>query len=79
MGLALNESVSFSLGYDHSIIGKNKQDGVSVDDTVTHVGTLLFGYSLRLSPKTTVNLSLGVGVTEAAPDVQLTLRVPMNF
>lgn len=79
MGLALNESVSFSLGYDHSIIGKNKQDGVSVGDTETHVGTLLFGYSLRLSPKTTANLSLGIGVTEAAPDVQLTLRVPINF
>jgi len=79
MGLALNETVSFSLGYDHSIIGKNKQDGISVGDTETHVGTLLFGYSLRLSPKTTANLSLGIGVTEAAPDVQLTLRVPINF
>ncbi|MBT1074571.1 transporter [Geobacter grbiciae] len=79
MGLALNESVSFSLGYDHSIIGKNKQDGVSVGDTETHVGTLLFGYSLRLGSNTTANLSLGIGVTEAAPDVQLTLRVPINF
>lgn len=79
MGLALNESVSFSLGYDHSIIGKNKQDGVSIGDTETHVGTLLFGYSLRLGPKTTANLSLGIGVTEAAPDVEFTLRVPINF
>lgn len=79
MGISLNETVSFSLGYDHSIIGKNKQDGKSVDESVTHVGTLLFGYSLRMTANTTANLSLGVGVTEAAPDVQLTLRVPINF
>lgn len=79
MGIALNETFSFSLGYDHSIIGKNKQDGKFVDETLTHVGTLLFGYSIRMTENTTANLSLGVGVTEASPDVQLTLRVPINF
>lgn len=79
MGISLNESFSFSLGYDHSIIGKNKQDGKYVDESVTHVGTLLLGYSLRLTANTTANLSVGVGVTEASPDVQLTLRVPINF
>uniref|UniRef100_A0A831UF50 Transporter n=1 Tax=Geobacter metallireducens TaxID=28232 RepID=A0A831UF50_GEOME len=79
MGLALNETVSFSLGYDHSVIGRNRQDGTAVGESETHVGTLLFGYSLRLTQKTTANLSLGVGVTEAAPDVQLTLRVPFSF
>lgn len=79
MGLALNENVSFSLGYDHSVIGRNRQDGKAVGESDTHVGTLLFGYSLRLTEKSTANLSLGVGVTDAAPDVQLTLRVPINF
>ncbi|CAG1012612.1 hypothetical protein ANAEL_04457 [Anaerolineales bacterium] len=80
MGIALNEAVSFSLGYDHSIIGKDSQNGTTLSEaTTTHVGTLLFGYSLRLGDKTTANLSLGVGVTEAAPDVQLTLRVPFSF
>lgn len=80
MGIALNEAVSFSLGYDHSIIGKDSQNGATLPNaTTTHVGTLLFGYSLKLGEKTTANLSLGVGVTEAAPDVQLTLRVPFSF
>lgn len=80
MGIALNEAVSFSLGYDHSIIGKDSQNGATpIDATTTHVGTLLFGYSLKLGEKTTANLSLGVGVTEAAPDVQLTLRVPFSL
>ncbi|CAG0977839.1 hypothetical protein ANRL4_01681 [Anaerolineae bacterium] len=80
MGIALNEAVSFSLGYDHSIIGKDSQNGATLSNaTTTHVGTLLFGYSLKLGDKTTANLSLGAGVTEAAPDVQITLRVPFSF
>lgn len=80
MGLALNEKASFSIGYDHSIIGNNKKNGQTIPYSMTtHVGTLLFGYSLRLGEKTMANFSLGVGVTEAAPEVQLTLRIPFNL
>lgn len=79
MGLALNEKASFSLGYDHSVITKLKQDGV-VPPAITsaQLGTLLLGYSYRKSPKTTWSLSLGIGVTKDAPDVQLRLRVPIS-
>ncbi|MEO5863203.1 MAG: acetate kinase [Burkholderiales bacterium] len=79
MGLALNEKASFSLGYDHSIITKLKQNGVVPPATTSaQLGTLLLGYSYRRSPKTTWNLSLGIGVTKDAPDVQLRLRVPIS-
>lgn len=40
------------------------------------VGTVLWGISHRLTDRTSVNFSLGVGATEAAPDVQATVRVP---
>lgn len=82
MGLALNDKASVSLGYDHSIIGKTKvQPGslLQVLPTRTHVGAMNLGYSYRLSEKTTLNLSLAAGLTEAAPDVQLTLRLPTSF
>lgn len=80
MGIAMNEKTSFSIGYDHSIISKNKINGRTDNYTMTtHVGTLLFGYSLRLCEKTMANLSLGVGVTEAAPEMQMTLRIPFNL
>jgi hypothetical protein len=80
MGLALNERASFSLGYEHSRIGKDKFNFTEAPAaTATQLGTLLLGYSYRLSDKTTVNLSLGAGLTEATPDIQLTLRVPMTF
>jgi hypothetical protein len=77
MGFALNERISLSIGYDHSAIGKTKQNGAALLNSVlTHVGSLVLGYSFRLSDRTNLNLSLGAGLTEAAPDVQLTLRIP---
>lgn len=80
MGLALNEKASFSLGYDHSIIGKDKIDGTVASQAQTRqLGNLMLGFSYRLTEKTSVNLSLGAGLTSEAPDVQLMLRVPTTF
>ena len=80
MGLALNERSSFSIGYDNSIIGKTKQNGQTTADAVyIQLGTLLLGYSYRLSPQRSLGLSLGVGVTRDTPDVTLTMRVPMTL
>lgn len=80
MGLALNEKSSFSIGYDHSSVGPTKLNGEVVAGSVrTALGTLLLGYSHRLSSKTTLNLSVGAGLTRDTPDVTLTLRLPMNF
>lgn len=79
MGLALNERSSFSIGYDHSSVGKIKQDGRVAGDSVRlQLGTLLLGYSYRLDPKRTLNVSLGAGLTRDTPDVTLTVRVPMS-
>ncbi|WP_137172272.1 hypothetical protein [Massilia sp. HP4] len=80
MGLALNDKASLSLGYDHSTIARMKQNGLPVAGSVrTQLGTLLLGYSYRLSPKRTLNIAVGAGVTRDTPDVTLTLRVPMTF
>ncbi|MDO8291155.1 MAG: hypothetical protein Q7T44_18230 [Parvibaculum sp.] len=80
MGLALNEKSSFSLGYDHSSVGRTESNGEVVPGSVrTQLATLLLGYSYRLSPKTTLNVSVGAGLTRDTPDVSLTVRLPMNF
>lgn len=80
MGLALNDKSSFSIGYEHASVGRTRLNG-SVDPLSVRVdlGTLLLGYAYRLSPKQSINVSLGIGVTNDTPDVQLTLRTPMNF
>lgn len=80
MGLALNEKASFSIGYDHSSVGRTLQDGQVVPGSVrTQLATLLLGYSYRLNPKTSLNVSVGAGLTRDTPDVSLTVRLPMTF
>ena len=80
MGFALNEKTSMSIGYDHSVLGKNEQDGARLGASkTTHVGSLLFGTSYKLGEKSGINVSIGVGVTEAAPDLDLTFRMPFSL
>ena len=80
MGLGLNEKSSFSIGYDHAIVGKTKLNGATAADSVRiQLGTLLLGYSYRLADKRTLNVSLGAGLTRDTPDVTLTVRMPISF
>ncbi|MGB2903122.1 MAG: acetate kinase, partial [Candidatus Dechloromonas phosphoritropha] len=79
MGLALNEKSSFSIGYDGASVGKTKISKQETLSTRVQLGTLLLGYSQRVSPATSVGLTVGVGVTRDSPDVTLGLRVPMSF
>lgn len=80
MGLALNEKASFSIGYDHQSVGRTYQGGAVVPGSVrVQLGTLLFGYSYRLSDKRTLSVSVGAGVTRDTPDVTLMVRMPFNL
>ncbi len=80
MGLSLNEKASFSLAYDLSVIGKTKRNGEPIPLSETlKIGSLLFGYSYRVTPHTSVNISIGAGITADAPDMQLIFRVPTTF
>jgi hypothetical protein len=79
MGFGLNERSSFSLGYSHKHVFKSELDGFEMDDSELDIGQLLVGYSFKYSPKTTLNLSLGIGTTDDAQDVKLNVRVPMTF
>ncbi len=80
MGLALNDKASLSLGYDHSTVGRMKQNGITVPGAVrTQLGTLLLGYSYRFNEKRSLNVAVGAGVTRDTPDVSLTVRVPFSF
>ena len=85
MGLSINERATVSIGYDHAVVGRPRQtDAASAlrqlgPQSTTQLGTLLLGYSFRMDNRRNLNLSLGVGATREAPDVQLTLRYPMTF
>jgi len=80
MGLAINEKSSFSLGYDHASVARTEVNGEAPAGSVrTQLATLLLGYSYRLTPRTSLNVSVGAGLTRDTPDVSLTLRLPMTF
>jgi len=80
LGLALNDKALISFGYDHSSIGRTRQNGLAVPGSVrTQLGTLLMGLSYRLSATRSINVAIGAGLTRDTPDVQLSFRMPMMF
>ena len=80
MGLALNDKASFSVGYDHNSVARTKQNGRTVPGSVRmQLGTLLIGYSYRLTDKKTLSVAVGAGLTRDTPDVTLMVRVPTSF
>ncbi|MCG2585743.1 acetate kinase [Massilia sp. TS11] len=77
VGLALNEQLTVSAGYDHTLLGRARQNGAVLPGAVrTQLGTLLLGMSYRLDAKRSINISLGAGLTRDTPDVSLNLRLP---
>ncbi len=77
MGCAVSDRLSFTLGYEHNLVLPTEAPGAgSQTDTRLHLGSLLFGYSLRLNDRSSLQISLGAGITEEAPDVQLSFRLP---
>ncbi len=81
IAVSLNESTSFSLGYQHDyVMGTETEiNGRLVDSDSLQVGSLLFGVTQTLSDSVSLNLNVAVGATEDAPDARVTLRVPVTF
>jgi opacity protein-like surface antigen len=80
VGFALNEKTTVSIGYDHIAITRGKQNGQTLPDSLrTQLGTLMAGFSYRLDPHRTINVSIGAGLTRDAPDIGLTVRLPFAF
>lgn len=82
LGLSLNEKLSLTLGYDHTVFSKPTSSSnllLTTAPQVTHIGVLLIGGSYRWSERSFVNLVVGVGATREAPDLQVTLRIPTAF
>lgn len=83
MGFAFNEKTSFSLGYDHSVIQKTDrefdQNFLDTSFDRIQVGSLAFGLSQRLTPDTSFSMTVSIGVTEQAPNSEITVRLPISF
>jgi hypothetical protein len=82
MGVAFNSDMSFSLGYSHSTVKQTQfeNDDIGLEPSFSRfqVGSLRLGFSRRLTPDMDFKLSLGIGLTDAAPDLQLGFSVPFT-
>ncbi len=82
LGLSLNEKLTLTLGYDHTVFSRPTSASNLLLTTAPHatqIGVLLIGGAYRWSDRSFVNFVVGVGVTREAPDLQVTLRVPTAF
>jgi Putative MetA-pathway of phenol degradation len=81
MGLALNEKVSFSIGYQHDFISSTRfhfTDG-DFNSPELSVGTLNLGVNWQINDNTALNVGVGIGVTRDSPDIRLMARVPISL
>jgi len=80
-GFALNPRFSYSMGYRHSyVFATTTEIGGSIERSrPVQVGSLTFGMSYRLNPKSALNVAFEIGATEDAPDIGITIRAPYTF
>lgn len=82
---SLNYDVSLSASYQQSISTNARytfrdNQGTTTFESPTQVSSLLnYTLSLRTSPKRVVNVSVGFGLSEDTPDVNLGLSMPLEF
>ncbi|MET3130938.1 hypothetical protein AAKU55_001196 [Oxalobacteraceae bacterium GrIS 1.11] len=79
---ALSYGISTTLSFQEAISAGSKltfSDGVTAKTTMQTSSMLNLGLGYRVSPKTTVNLSIGVGLTTDSPNFSVDLSLPLAF
>lgn len=79
VGFSLNEKSSISISYEHVRISASRAEGRKISGSDFDTGTFNFGLSYRVSDRMSVNLGVGIGVTDQTPDTRIILRVPIRF
>jgi len=79
VGFSLNERSSMSISYEHVRVSASRSEGRKITGSDFDTGTFNFGLSYRVSDRMSVNLGVGIGVTEQTPDTRIIFRVPIRF
>lgn len=81
MGVALNDKLSFTLGYEHDYVRPTATvvSGATQNSQSLQVGSALSGISYKVNDRTSVVANLAAGVTKDAPDAVISLRVPITL
>lgn len=80
MAYSINERAAFTLGFKTDFIqgSDTEVNGVTLNSTSLTIGSMLMGYSYQLTNDVGINLNLELGVTDDAPDMLVTFRVPFS-
>lgn len=79
---ALSYGISTSFSLQETISRGTKlrfADGSTAKTKTQTSGVLNFGLGYRISPKTTINITAGIGLTNDSPDFTLGVSVPLSF
>jgi hypothetical protein len=79
---ALSYGISTTMSFQESISAGSKlrfADGLNAKTSMQTSGMLNLGLGYRVSPKTTVNISVGIGVTADSPNMTLGMNMPLAF
>ncbi|MYM96757.1 transporter [Duganella vulcania] len=79
---ALSYGISTTISFQEAISAGSKLRFADGLEAKTHMQTssiLNMGLGYRISPKTTVNLSVGIGLTPDSPNMTVGMNIPLNF
>jgi len=79
---ALSYGISTTISFQEAISAGSKlrfADGLEAKTHMQTSGILNLGLGYRISPKTTVNFSVGIGLTPDSPNLIVGMNVPLNF
>ncbi|MYN47176.1 transporter [Pseudoduganella sp. FT93W] len=79
---ALSYGISTTLSFQQAISAGSKLRFADGLEAKTHMQTssiLNMGLGYRISPKTTINLSVGIGLTPDSPNMTVGMNMPLNF
>lgn len=80
MAYSINETASFTLGFKNDWIQATETEinGAKVSSSRLNIGSMLMGFSFQVTPDKGVNLNLEFGITDDAPDMLITFRMPFR-
>ncbi len=79
---ALSYMITTSISFQESIAAGSKLDflnGTSATTATQTAGILSFGLGYRVSPKTTINTAIGIGLTSNSPNISLDITIPFSL
>jgi hypothetical protein len=79
LALALNPETSINFQWDHRFTSHTKALGNNIPGSTLTVGIFRVGATYALTRNLFLDLGVGIGITEDAPDVQATVALPLRI